>query len=241
MNREFVRGLGLLLIGAGTGFIAGKVAFEKQVRDEYNESLASVIRALENRQTITNVYAPEPTEEQLIDLPERERSRKIEDYSEAEFNGERVNIFEKSYQDKMKTEIGPEGEASAGGDLVRDDDDAVPEYINHYQRSLEKTEIQDTPEELFVSGGINDYGMSYIEEEEFFEENGNFKGQITLVQDGNSPTFFMDGVQIQDWAERVGESIAVDFYNLVPPNAPPILYVRNHARDEDYEVTREIP
>lgn len=232
MNREFVRGLGLLLIGAGGGFIAGKLAFEQKLRAEYEESQQALVRSLERVHNTPKSAAPVPTEQDLIDLPESEKDKALEG---------QVNIFDKSYQDKMKVEIGPEGEASAGGELTREDEDEPVEYINHYKKALEKTEIQDTPVELFVDGGINDYGMSYIEEEEYFEENGNFKGQVTLVQDGNSPTFFMDGVQIQDWAERVGESIAVDFYNLVPPNAPPILYVRNHARDEDYEVTREIP
>lgn len=238
MNRELIRGLGLLLIGAGGGFIAGKFAFEKQVREEYNESLASALRAIHHRPHTINVYAPAATEEDLGDLTEMEKNRAS--WAEEE-KAAQVNIFDPAYQEKMKVEIGPEGKASAGGELTREDEDGAPEYINHYKKALEKTEIQDTPVELFVDGGINDYGVSYIEEDEYFEEDGRFKGQIILVQDGNSPTFFMDGVQIQDWAERVGDSIAVDFYNLVPPNAPPILYVRNHKRDEDYEVTREIP
>jgi hypothetical protein len=144
---------------------------------------------------------------------------------------------------ETKVEIGPEGEASASND------EDPPPYINHYAKAVAERRVavessdptKETPVEMFVDGGINDYGISYIEEDEYLEEDGNFKGQITLVLNDNSATFFMDGVQIQDWDERVGDSILVDFYRLVPPNAPPVLYVRNHKRDEDYEVTRELP
>lgn len=113
-----------------------------------------------------------------------------------------------------------------------------PADTNPYHTAVN---AKDTPVELFVSGGVNDYGISYIEEEEYQEDDGRFKGQITIVMDEHNPTFFMDGVSITDWDERVGDSILVDFYKLVPPNVPPVLYVRNHKTDEDYEVIRELP
>lgn len=98
-----------------------------------------------------------------------------------------------------------------------------------------------TPHEMFVSGGINDYGVSYIEEEEYHDEDeGRFKGQIIMVWNDSDPRFFMDGVLIDDWDKRLGDSIVVDFTRLVPPGAGEVLYVRNHKTDEDYEVIREI-
>jgi hypothetical protein len=109
---------------------------------------------------------------------------------------------------------------------------------NDYHKAMAATE---TGTDLFVEGGINDYGISYLEEEEYMEEDGRFKGQITIVMEDTQPSFFMDGKQISDWDQRVGDSILVDFYKLVPPGVPPVLYVRNHRTDEDYEVLREIP
>ena len=109
---------------------------------------------------------------------------------------------------------------------------------NDYHKATSAT---DTDVDVFVSGGVNDYGISYIEEEEFEEEDGRFKGRITIVMEETQPSFFMDGNQIHDWDERVGDSILVDFYKLVPPGVTPVLYVRNHRTEEDYEVIREIP
>jgi hypothetical protein len=109
---------------------------------------------------------------------------------------------------------------------------------NDYHKAMSATE---TDTDLFVAGGINDYGISYLEEEEYMEEDGRFKGQITIVMEDTQPSFFMNGNQISDWDQRVGDSILVDFHKLVPPGIPPVLYVRNHRTDEDYEVLREIP
>jgi hypothetical protein len=109
---------------------------------------------------------------------------------------------------------------------------------NDYHKAMSAVE---TDVDLFVEGGINDYGISYLEEEEYMEEDGRFKGQITIVMEETQPSFFMDGKQISDWDQRVGDSIIVDFQKLVPPGIPPVLYVRNHRTDEDYEVLREIP
>ena len=148
--------IGGFLVGGGVGAFVGMLAIEKKVRQEYNESLESAVRAVQMRPHTINVYGPVESEAELEDLSNHEKDTVLE--------------------------------------------------------------------------GI-----------EFDDENGNFKGHVTLVLEENSATFFMDGVEIKDWDERLGDSIVVDFYRLVPPNAPPILYVRNHKRDEDYEVTRELP
>jgi hypothetical protein len=225
--------------GSGVGVLVGVALAlgeaERRARKSYEESFESLKRALErahDSQTI-NVYAPAATEEDLRDLTEAEQDRVAEKKA--------VNIFDAAAKaGHPAVEVPPEG--SGGHDLTRTDDDpedpeGVPQYVNHYRKALA---AKDTPVEMFVDGGINDYGCSYIEEDEYDEEDGRFKGQITIVMADMEPSFFMDGVQINDWAERVGESILVDFYRFVPPEAPPILYVRNHKRDEDYEVTREI-
>jgi hypothetical protein len=109
---------------------------------------------------------------------------------------------------------------------------------NDYHRAVAASE---TPIDLFVSGGVNDYGVSYIEEEDYLEEDGRYKGHIDIIMDEYNPVFLMDGQQIHDWDKKVGDSILVDFFTKVPPGADDVLYVRNHRTEEDYEVVRVNP
>jgi hypothetical protein len=109
---------------------------------------------------------------------------------------------------------------------------------NDYHKAIAAVE---TPIDVFVEGGVNDYGISYIEEEEYLEEDGRNKSKIDIIMDEHQPLFLMDGQQIDDWDQRLGDSILVDFYKLVPPGVDPVLYVRNHRTDEDYEVVRVSP
>lgn len=117
----------------------------------------------------------------------------------------------------------------------RVDPEALVPDENPYHKAIAATE---TPVDVFVGGGINDYGVSYIEEEDYLDEDGRFKGKIDIMMDDHNPIFLMEGEQITDWDQRVGDSILVDFYKLVPPGADEVLYVRNHRTDEDYEVVR---
>lgn len=101
-----------------------------------------------------------------------------------------------------------------------------------------------TPVNVFVEGTPNQFGISYIEEEEFDEEDGRQKYSISMVIDPETMdvTFFCNGVEMGDWGVRLGPSIVTDFIEHVPHNLPnQILYVRNHQTDEDYEVVRELP
>lgn len=110
-----------------------------------------------------------------------------------------------------------------------------PAVVNTYHQALE---VQETPVEVFVDGGINDYGISYLEDEEYFEEDGRAKVRVDyLVQDAE-PVFLIDGQQIHNWDELLGDSILVDFYKLVPPGIEQVLYVRNHKSETDYEVVQ---
>lgn len=119
-----------------------------------------------------------------------------------------------------------------------EDTDYKPETTNPYHTAVAAL---DTPFETFVSGDVNAYGISYIEEEEFYDEDGRNKLSVQFVMDAYHPTFFIDGEQIDDWDSRLGQSIVVDFNRLVPPGINPVLYVRNHKTDDDYEVTAERP
>ena len=107
-----------------------------------------------------------------------------------------------------------------------------------YNRVISAVE---TDIDTFVSGEPNYYGVSYIEEEEYLDEDGRAKNKIDILMDDHNPIFLMDGIAIDDWHERVGDSILVDFYKLVPPGLDRVLYVRNHRTDEDYEVVQVSP
>jgi hypothetical protein len=84
--------------------------------------------------------------------------------------------------------------------------------------------------------------MEYIDAEDYEEEDGRAKEQVTIFMGGEEPIFVMDGEQIENWAELIGDHILVDFYQKVPPGETDrVLYVRNHKRDEDYEVWQTVP
>lgn len=113
-----------------------------------------------------------------------------------------------------------------------------PEPINPYHISITAVE---TPASDYVNGTPNQYGISYLEEEDFQEEDGRMKHTVTLLMDAHNPTFFMNGEEMEDWADRLGPSIVKDFLSYVPAGINPVLYVRNHHTEEDYEITPENP
>jgi hypothetical protein len=84
---------------------------------------------------------------------------------------------------------------------------------------------------------------TYLEEEDYHDDDGRYKGQITLLPgDDGKPVFVENDIEIADWEQKVGPSILRDFYTMVAPNThPAVLYVRNNLTESDYEVIREIP
>lgn len=112
---------------------------------------------------------------------------------------------------------------------------------------IRTTDIQD-----FKPDSVNPYHIepekpepswTYLEEEDYHEDDGRYKGQITLLPgDDGKPVFVENDIEIADWEEKIGSSILRDFYALVPPNTvPAVLYVRNNITESDYEVIRELP
>lgn len=107
---------------------------------------------------------------------------------------------------------------------------------------LEKNPYHTPPQILTESGvEVELEQILYIAEEDYIEECGRAKTQLTFVGDGTEVHFFEEGVQIDDWKDRLGESFLVDFNKLVPYGAEPIVHVRNVKTDTDYEVIRENP
>jgi hypothetical protein len=202
------------LIGVITGVAGVRVALEQKLRKEYAEREEMMQAAYEQALAMGLQEKEQPT----LELAE-------------------IELLEISL-DETPNAFG-EGILTVGGDIVKQSEEEKAETVNPYHRALS---AQETPVELFVDGGVNDYGVSYIDPEDYEDEDGRFKGKIDILMDGeHDAIFIMDGEPISDWAERIGDSILVDFFKLVPPGIEPVLYVRNHRTDEDYEVVRVAP
>lgn len=107
---------------------------------------------------------------------------------------------------------------------------------------LEKNPYHTPPQILDEQGVEKELELIlYIDEEEYIDEDGRAKCQLTFVGGGTEVHFFEEGVQIDDWKERLGESFLVDFNRLIPYGGESVLYVRNVKTDIDYEVIREMP
>lgn len=109
-------------------------------------------------------------------------------------------------------------------------------------KPLESNPYHTPPQILDEQGSEVELQMiQYIDEEEYREDDGRAKVLLTFVGDGTDVHFFEDGVQIDDWKDRIGESFLVDFQRLVPYQGDPVVFVRNQRSDEDFEVIREMP
>lgn len=128
---------------------------------------------------------------------------------------------------------------SSGEELLHDPITAAysPSTSNPYHATMQ--EFDKAPVEF--SSEPNDAGISYIDEDEYLEEDGRFKGSVVMVMSAEEPTFFMDGTLVANWEHMLGASIVQDFVAMVPRGPNPILYVRNHNTDSDYELTPELP
>lgn len=208
-------------LGIGSAFAIGVIAGVAGVRTELEIKLRK--EYAEREAMMQNAY-----EEALaMGLAEKEQpTRTIDD----------IELLELSL-DATPNAFG-EGILTVGGDIVREGEPEAT--VNPYHRAVEATP---TDIDAFVEGAISEQGISYIDEEDYLDdEDGRAKSKIDLIINGDDPPLFLeDGIPIDDWAEKVGESIVVDFYKLVPPGIDPILYVRNHRTDEDYEVVRVTP
>lgn len=210
-------------IGGIVGFLAGMASIEKKVREEYVEANASYRRAVDlaRERPVTNVF------NQYKDT--------VKEKDELEV-AEGKDPFEKLVGGPQVYEAPEDGTIMTSPVQITPVDQEPVK--NDYHKAIEAV---DTPTEVFVDGGVNDYGVSYIEEEEYHEEDGFEKSQIILMMDEHNATFFEGGQKIHDWDEKLGDSIIVDFYKHVPPGVPQVLYVRNHRTGTDYEVIKETP
>lgn len=79
-----------------------------------------------------------------------------------------------------------------------------------------------------------------LDEEDYYEEDGREKEQITMVYSDDMPHFFQGGEEIEDWMDRLGGTIVDDMRDKVREGET-ILYIRNNQTEVDYEVMFEQP
>lgn len=124
-------------------------------------------------------------------------------------------------------------DVKVGGEIIAETPIAPPDYVGTASLYADPG--------TFINGE-QVLSLEYIEAEDYEEEDGRAKEQITIFMGGDEPIFVMDGEPIENWAELIGDHILVDFYQRVPPGEQDrVLYVRNHKRDEDYEVWQTVP
>lgn len=120
---------------------------------------------------------------------------------------------------------------TVGGEMVVET--PTPEYVQQY---VEQAQSYAAPENF-----VDVSPLQFIEAEDFEEEDdGRAKEQIQLFFGEGDPYFVQDGMVIEDWAEKIGDNIMVDFYQRFPPGSAEdqVLYIRNSIRGEDYEIVK---
>jgi hypothetical protein len=204
------------LIGGGVGFLGAEHYLENKYLVKYQESVDSHKRVMEHvvseSKRALNVFGDN---EEI----HKQHGTDVETPVETE-----EELTEPLFETNSWTAKGQPGHE--------------PATDNPYHTAIAATE---TPVDMFIDGGVNDYGCSYIEEDEYQEDDQREKEQIVIHMEGMEPLFTMNGGEIRDWDERVGDSILVDMFKHCPPGKRQVLYVRNHRTDVDYEVVRELP
>lgn len=131
-----------------------------------------------------------------------------------------------------------EGTTLEGGEVkipeqpVADNITKLPQTSNPYHTAVQQS-----------SQGVSVYA-SYAElsEEDYQEDDGRAKEQLTMVYSDNEPMFFMNGMEIpaSEAMDMVGSTIVDDMRKTVGEGRP-YLWVRNNQTDVDYEVVFEQP
>lgn len=109
---------------------------------------------------------------------------------------------------------------------IVDDKGATVTSINPYHRS-----VAETSPHLYAS-------YAELEEEDYYEEDGRVKEQITMIFTEGVARFFNNGEEIDDAFDRVGGTIVDDMRTAVNEGNP-VIWIRNNKTDVDYEVLFE--
>lgn len=116
-------------------------------------------------------------------------------------------------------------------ETVVDNISSLPQTTNPYHTAVQQTS----------NPGVY---ASYAElsEEDYQEDDGRVKEQLTMVFSDNEPIFFQNGMEIDtsEAMDMVGSTIVDDMRKAVG-DGNPFLWVRNNQTDIDYEVVFEQP
>lgn len=132
------------------------------------------------------------------------------------------------------------GTALEGGDLV------VPEKKEEPANLLTSAPQTDNPYHRAVAQtqGQSEVYASYAElsEEDYQEDDGRVKEQLTMLFSDNEPIFFHNGqeIEVATAMDMVGSTIVDDMRKAVGDGTP-FYWVRNNKTEIDYEVVFEQP
>lgn len=113
------------------------------------------------------------------------------------------------------------------GDVIVVNEEAKPS-TNPYHVAVEASSPQ-----IYAS-------YAELDEEDYYDEDGRLKEQLTMVYVDGTPHFFHNGEEIDDAFERVGGSIVDDMREAVNTGTT-VIWVRNNQTEVDYEVIFEQP
>lgn len=108
----------------------------------------------------------------------------------------------------------------------------VPQTTNPYHTAVQKTVGQT---QIYAS-------YAELSEEDYQEDDGRLKEQLTMLFTDNEPVFFMNGAEIEvsEAMDMVGSTI-VDDMRAAVREGNPFVWRRNNQTDVDYEVVFEQP
>lgn len=203
--------------GAGTliGIAIGILTVEDKLKKEYAESSAAMRRAYEAAKI--DAETPALTEQDLIHI-------RPKDGEQIELEGGTVNMREPRTLDTITK--------SASEDLKPVEDiTSPPQSDNPYHTAVRQT----------ASNGVY-ASYAVLSEEDYYDEDGRQKEQITMLFSDNEPIFFKDGAELDtsEAMDMVGSTIVDDMRRNVG-DGNPILYMRNNQTEVDYEVLFEQP
>ena len=128
---------------------------------------------------------------------------------------------------------------------VSDVDDHVVAHLAEKHRTAEK-ELFDNNDYVDLVGEVSEpdqdiyeKDVHYIDQDLYFDDDDRDKLQIDILSDDGDFWFLLNGQRIEDWPDRIGPDIL--FHVLVSPGDDRVIYVRNNLRNEDYEVSWELP
>lgn len=138
----------------------------------------------------------------------------------------------------------PEGTRLEGGVI----DDKIDDKIDVPIAPVLEIPLQDgqKPPNPYWDSRAVDQGPGFmvsfaqLESEDYYEDDGRDKQQITMVFVDGAPQFFQEGEEIDNAFDLVGGTIVDDMRASVQ-QGDPILWIRNNQTEIDYEVIFEQP